>query len=273
MRSCLYTVLAVSLVGCSPSAAPDINVVDDRFDLIRFNMPDVLVSDAKKCVKISGYMKGQKFSSNALVQKASEQAMSFWRVVDLKLMGGAGVKDVLPFGGDAETVETILPTGFGLPFRNSEPCAEYAGGMIVEIGIISLSESIEMALATDPDMFDDMGMTVEDIEAGLEIIAGQAKQLDALPVSDRVACTAISHVEKREDPSRAPYASIWTAALTSAIERGELAATEIRQQSVFWQEMAVSGVDGLTGFDGLEVKAEACNAWLDDAIQQEAATR
>lgn len=199
--------------------------------------------------------------------------MSYWRVVDRQFLSDAAVSDVLPFGGDVDEVESILPSGFGLPGRNSEPCAEYAGGAIVEVGLISLGQSIEMAEAASPGMFEKMGMNIDTINAGLETINRQAAALKQRDLGDRVSCTAITHAEKYNDPSRKPYAAIWTAALTDAIEQGELDAAQIREQSQHWRALAVNGLDGLAAVAGVEEKAQMCNSWLNEAISTQAANQ
>jgi len=265
---CVFLLAAMSMIGCKAANLPELTVLDDRYDLIALSMAPILTSDARECASLISKARGQKVD-NKYLQAASELAVDYWHVVERDILSDADVGDVLPYGGDTTSVKSILQKGgAGLVEKNAELCGEYAGAVVVAIGTLSLRDSIEMAEGVQPGMFEEMGLTLEQVYAGVDQIGTQVDGLKSAPLSDRIDCMVLSHVSKQNDIQMQSMAAIWTAALTESIESGALDETKIRQQSSYWREFVANGREGVLALDGVSEKGEACNQLMFDAATQ-----
>lgn len=259
--------LALAAGGCAPAADSDAPVVvDHRFDIVSYNMPNILASDVKKCVSVANLLKGQKFSDVELIQRATDTGMEFWRYLDRETLKADDVADVLPFGGDVSSVLSILPGGISLPMRNAEACGEYSGGVIVKSGFLSIRESLDMAQAADPKIWETLGTTRDALEGGLVTLEAQSAQLADVSLAEKTSCVAIYQAKKISDPALEPYSNIWMGSLVSAIQGGDLAPDNIRIQSEYWRALANNGVTGLTKLSGYEEQQASCEALVNKAI-------
>lgn len=232
-------------------------------------MPNLLASDAKRCRIVGNLLAGEKFSDNELVQRATETGMELWRHIGREFLDADDVGDVLPFGGDKRAVESILPK-LPTPSATGEACGEYTGAIVVQTGFLSIRESLNMAEATDPTIWEKMGRTRAELDSGLNLIEAQAAELGGASIADKVSCVAIYHANKMTDPSLAAYSNIWMTSLVSAIQDGQVAPDDIRAQSEYWRALANNGVEGLTKLSGYEAQNASCEAQVDQAVSAQA---
>lgn len=273
MRVLALSLSAMALSACSQAVAYDDAVTDHRFDLAASNMPPILTSDVKRCVSASKSANGEVPSDDEGVMKMFELVLDFWQVVDQTMLSSENAPQVLPFGGDAEAVKSIMPEGLKLPAAVGEACGEYGGAVIVKAGLLSLKESIDIPMREDPAIFDDMGVSVDDIMTGLGIISAQAAGLNELSVSETVDCVAIYQAAKVSNEALEPYSNIWLTAFVEAVEADKIDPENIRQNSTYWRVLANEGAGAVVEKDGYQARATQCDAWLNVAIEQQAATQ
>jgi len=271
MRSLALGLLCLSIAACAPKGKYDVAVDDDRFDLLALHMPDILASDAKKCITGAPLLRGQGGDQDSISEKVFESVLDLWQVVDVSFLSNGEDLKVLPDGGDPKSVESIFPNGIKLPAVVANACGEYAGEVAVYIGLVSVSDSIQVALKNDPEVFEKMEMSTEQVMSGVKLIEKQAAALDNLTIADRVQCAAIFEAAGASDENLAPYATIWRAALVRLIEAGDLDPKSIREQSKYWQILAEKGSDAVLSADGYQQQAEKCDGWINEAIASQAA--
>jgi hypothetical protein len=272
MRGLTTSFLALCLAACtSPNGEYDAPVEDGRYDLIASQMPDILTSDAKQCAKVINFARGERVENGSAVEQAFSLTVDFWQVVDEDFLSKDDVADVLPAGGNPEAVPSILPSGVRMPTKVAEACGKYAGETLVTMGILSLSDTIEMALEQDPDIFKDMGMNAAQVRQGVEVISAQAAPLVKLPHEHLVSCVAIYQAATKSDLSLKPRSTVWMAALVQAIDAGGIDPKKIKEKSAFWRLLESQGVDAVMANDGYQSKASECDASLDGAINAAAA--
>ena len=271
-RVFILGILAIGLVACSdPKGKYEVAVDDDRYDLLALNMPPLLKSDAKSCIKVLNFVRDQDVGSDEVMQKMLETLTDFWQVVDVSMVSVENSQEVLPYGGNPKNVKSILPKGVKLPNKISHACGLYAGKIVAKIGLMSLDDGIDLALAEDPQIFTKMGLTTEDVKAGLSVISKQAKTLNTLPMDERVHCVAIYQAATANDKSLEPRLTVWTANLVDSIESNKLDPKAIKEKSLFWRALAKDGSDAVISADGFQEQATKCDEWIDDAVASQAA--
>lgn len=264
--------VAFGFAACSPAGQYDVAVEDDRFDLLRFNMPDLLASDAKRCVAGAPLLRGQGGAQDSVPEYLFEKVLDLWQVVDVTMLSVGNPADVLPAGGNPEGLASIFPK-IKLPNAVANACGEYAGEVAVEIGLLSLSDMIDVALKENPEAFEDLGTSSEVVLEGVAIIEAQAAALNEVGVADQVHCLAIYQSAVVSNVELAPYRTVWLESLLRFIESGDVDPSELREKSVFWQTMAESGVDAVIEMDGFQNQAEKCDEWINMAMETQAAAQ
>jgi hypothetical protein len=234
-------------------------------------MPDILASDAKRCVKGAPLLRGQGGAQDSVSEQLFENILDLWQVIDVSLLSNGEPDEVLPNGGDPSKVASIFPSGIKLPTAVAHACGEYAGQVAVRIGLISAADSIDVALEEDPQVFEKAGLDLEQVRAGLKVLDGQVKGLAGLAVADKVHCTAIYQAASVSDGNLGPYFNIWRAALIGAIEAGELDPAQIDARSVYWQALATTGAEAVTSTEGYQAQATRCDGWINEAVAKQAA--
>jgi len=267
VRGLVTAIVGLSLTACSQSAGYDKVIEDDRFDLLSVTMPPLLKKDAQKCVRTMNLVRGTQEADDKLVARL----LDFWQAVDEKFLTVEDAKSVLPSGGDPAIVESILPGGVSLPTAVAHDCGVYSGAVSVEIGLLSLSDSVAMAVEHDPEIFKSMGTSLDQIKSGLVIIKAQAEGVRGLALEDLVSCTAIYKSASVSDVSIEPFSNIWMSAFVDEIESGRLDAAKIREQSSYWAKLAEGGPDGLVAMDAYKSKAAECDEWINEAVAKQAA--
>lgn len=272
IRVFIASLLVIGLTACAdPKGEYKVAVDDDRYDLLALNMPPLLKSDAKSCIKVLNFVRDQDVGSDKVMQKMLETLTDFWQVVDVSMVSVENSQEVLPYGGNPKNVKSILPKGVKLPNKISHACGLYAGKIVTKIGLMSLDDGIDLALAEDPQIFTKMGLTTEDVKAGLSVISKQAKTLNTLPMDERVHCVAIYQAATANDKSLEPRLTVWTANLVDAIESNKLDSKAIKEKSLFWRALAKDGSDAVISADGFQEQATKCDDWIDDAVASQAA--
>jgi len=211
-------------------------------------------------------LRGQGSGQDSISENLFEKVLDLWQVVDVSLLSVENAYEVLPNGGDPSAVSSIFSAGIKLPNAIANACGEYAGELAVYIGLVSLSDSVEMALKEDPEIFENLGMSTDEVKAGVATIQQQAAGLGGLSIVDRVQCAAIYQAASLEDPSLEPYATIWMTDMVSAIEAGDLNPGEIREQSEFWRVLANDGPNAVSAAEGYEAQATKCDGWVNAVI-------
>lgn len=270
IRVLIAAIVGVGLAACGSSAGYDQPVDDDRFDLLSFNMPPLLRKDAEKCVKTMNFVRGQGVKKD---DELLSILLDFWQVVDVSYLSGEGVKSVIPSGGNPDDVATILPEGISLPTTIAHDCGLYAGGVVVKIGLLSLADSVNAAVASDPDVFENMGASLEQVQAGLTVMNAKSDGLRGLSAEDMVACTAIYQAVSLSKPSVVPLANIWMKAFVDGIESGRLDSANIREQSEYWNVLALEGPEAVISVDGYRTQASKCDGWVNESIEKQAASQ
>lgn len=271
MRFLTMAFVVLAIAACAPNGQYDVAVDDDRFDLLKYKMPDLSARDAKKCVTGSSLLRGQGDKQDVVSEKIFESVLDLWQFVNVTMLSTKDTLDVLPNGGNSKSVESIFPKGINTPAKIANACGEYAGELAVYIGLVSVSDSIEVALRDNPEVFEKMDMSTEQVRSGVMQIEKQAAGLGDLTVADRVQCTAIYEAASVSDKTLAPYATIWRSALVGLIEAGDLDPKSIREQSFYWQILATKGSDAVLSVDGYKEQATKCDGWINDAITKQAA--
>jgi len=270
LRGVIGAALALTLCAHVPAYANELGASDHRFDLAPYNMPPILTSDAKKCISVGQLVRGQKAVESEIGQKMFERVLDYWEALNKNVLAGQSVGDVLPFGGEAKKVKSILPSLLKTPEAIGHACGKYAGGVIAKIGILSLRDGIEAAMAVDPDVFKKQGVDMDVLDAGMKLLDGYAAALNDVSANDTVDCVAIFQIAKIGDPSFEPASNVWIAAMVNAIESGKLDAGNIRQQSPFWRAL-LDGAEALAKVEGMNEKAEQCQGWLNAAVAKSTA--
>jgi len=272
MRRAILSVLALFVVSCiAPSGENQAPVDDDRYDLMAVNMPPLLTKDAKSCTKVFNFGGVGNLESDDPVKQAFNFGLDFWQALDASMLSDENTHEVLPYGGDPKNVPSILPKGIKLPTKIAHACGEYAGEVVVKIGILSLEESVEIAHAVDPELFERMGTSLEQVKDGLSVLAAAAEKLSPLPIDDRVHCVAIYQAAASKDKSLSTNLNIWMMALVDAIENGDLDSKGIREKSVFWQALATSGPQAVISTEGFQEQASKCDRWINNVMPNQAA--
>ncbi len=278
MRLGLTYLTAILLLGCSPSALTEITTkeveVDDRYDLLKHNMPPILVADAKECVKVLTYASIFKFAITDTEKEGFDVAMSAWKQIQSRFLKDiSGTKGVLEAGSFIEIPEVIpealFPKGASKEIK-AEKCGEYAGQLQVKIGVVSLSKSVEMVLKVDPEFFEKMDLSTEQVRAGLKIIERRASNLSELSQDNRISCVAIYQGLTLADTNFEPYRNIWVASMSQDIASGALNSMNIAEQSEYWRVLKAEGVVAMSEISNYSEMASMCETKLNDAIKKQA---
>lgn len=275
MRFAALIAAIVLLVGCSPSSNVELPLKSDgRFDLLQHNMLPVRVSDAKECHKVLSRASIFKFTITGPERDGFDMAVTVWNEIDRrfasKINGSDGVISAGRHVKNPELMpESLFPEGASTELK-AEKCGEYAGQLQVEIGLMSLSDSVQMVLDMDPNFFETMGMSTEQILSGLQVINGQAANLSALTGEQKITCTAIYQGLALVEEGYKPYRSIWVAALVSSIENDSIDPMTISQKSEYWRVLSVSGAEDMSLLESYSDVASNCEAELNKAISKQA---
>ena len=136
----------------------------------------------------------------------------------------------------------------------------------MNIGILSVRESIDVALASDPKVFERQGADMAQVNAGIEMIDGLAANLSRVPVNDMVDCVAIFQAAKSSNSVMQGQSTIWIAAMVDSIQSGRLNPNNIREQSAIWRALHEGGPKATLGVEGLKAKSGQCLAWTNEAM-------
>ena len=80
-RVFILGILAIGLVACSdPKGKYEVAVDDDRYDLLALNMPPLLKSDAKSCIKVLNFVRDQDVGSCLLYTSPSPRDATLSRM-------------------------------------------------------------------------------------------------------------------------------------------------------------------------------------------------
>jgi len=276
-RKIIALAVIVSLAACN--AASEVRELnpDDRFDLLPLVMKPILRSDVEKCVSLSRFSKDYKVGESVLFQKGFDLGVDFWVHVEDKFLKGSNLPDgfsekLILTEQNAGGVTSIFPKKTSVS-KNSELCGQYAGELVVKLGLLSLSESLEMAEEQQPGLLKEMGYNLDDLLVNLKVIEEQAANLSDVPDEEKVSCVASYQALRFEDVKFEPYSNIWRSALVRAIESGEVLSGSFGDENEYWQALKLQGPIGLKQIDGAGEFVQQCENWLNGAISKQQASK
>lgn len=256
-------VSVVLLAACKGAPGQSMAERDSRFDLSRYNMAPILVEDIKKCqmaMRVGALGKSQIPED---LQEAFQFSADVWQniVLDMKTYGD-GAKALV----DGEFVKespgdlkTIFAKGDNLTAR-SHKCGTVAGKLIVAVGMLSTRESVEIAEATNPGIFDGMGVSKADLEALFAKVDGRVAGLADVEKDQLLSCVAVSQAKALNDTGAAKEAEVWVQVLNARLADADAATSGFAEKNTYWRSFAKFGNGRIEQLDDYETTSAACQA-------------
>lgn len=262
--------LVLTLAACKGGSADIIADRDSRYDLARYNMKPILTSDIKKCNNLMRLGSLGASQIDESLRNAFELSAMMWKNVSAELdVNGKGSKALEKgvFVSEAAAgLKTIFAQGDDVEAR-SHKCGVLAGELIVQIGLLSSRESIDLAEETNPGIFENMGISKAQLDDLKDSIDERVSNLSGVDNASVLTCVAISQAEKLRGNDASKSSEVWVQVLNSRLSANEFPATGLSGQNAFWGAFAKSGAREITQVDNYEAELASCQGYLASVTQ------
>ena len=274
MKTLLSLMLGCTVLsGCDSMSGSQAAKTDSRFELTRFNVQSILVSDIKTC---KNTMHLAKLGEGQL---SDENKMLLSRITDVWSRLNADVKAASVSKSGALVKGEFLaskPEGLASIFAEdasieakAEACGEVAGQAVVKVGLVSLAQSIDLAEATNPGIFEKMGYSLEQVKAGVKIIEGKMAPLYDAKEKQVIDCVAISQSNTLKDAANSQFSDMWVQVLNQKIEKSELSPLAFSERSAYWRAFVGQEDGGISSLEGFDAQAASCKSSMTAALNGE----
>lgn len=269
VRSVLISAILLTLAACKGGNADALADRDSRYDLARYNMNSILVSDIKVCKNLMRLGSLGVSQIDGSLREAFELSAQMWKNIGL---------DINVYGDDAEALSkgffvpevpaglvTIFAEGDDVEARSNK-CGIIAGELVVKVGLMSTRKSIDLAEATNPGIFKNMGVSDAQLETLKDAVEKRVSDLGEVDKSSVLSCVAISQADKLRGKDVSKSGEVWIQVLNSRLANNEFASKGFSKENPFWDAFAKSGAREISQVDNYEAERASCQAHVASVI-------